>query len=133
MDEGGVATVGELHAGLVQVYLSDTPERCSGWVVGTVDLTAKDGEIETVVEPQVPVVLRLWIDGVAALPDEAVAYMGDDVNDVPLLRKVGLSACPADAHPSVPGEVHFVTRSPGGRGAVRELCDLILRAKAQSR
>jgi 3-deoxy-D-manno-octulosonate 8-phosphate phosphatase (KDO 8-P phosphatase) len=67
------------------------------------------------------------------VPDEEVAYMGDDVNDVPLLRKVGLSACPADAHPSVPGEVHFVARSPGGRGAVRELCDLILRAKAQSR
>jgi 3-deoxy-D-manno-octulosonate 8-phosphate phosphatase (KDO 8-P phosphatase) len=74
------------------------------------------------------------LDGYAQLghlgvPDEQVAYMGDDVNDVPLLRKVGLAACPADAHPSVPGEVHFVARSPGGRGAVRELCDLILRAK----
>jgi 3-deoxy-D-manno-octulosonate 8-phosphate phosphatase (KDO 8-P phosphatase) len=63
------------------------------------------------------------------VPDEEVAYMGDDVNDVPLLRRVGLSACPADAHPSVPGEVHFVSRAAGGRGAVRELCDLILRAK----
>lgn len=63
------------------------------------------------------------------VPDAEVAYMGDDVNDVPLLRKVGLSACPADAHPNVKGEVHFVARSPGGRGAVRELCDLILRAK----
>jgi 3-deoxy-D-manno-octulosonate 8-phosphate phosphatase (KDO 8-P phosphatase) len=63
------------------------------------------------------------------VPDEEVAYMGDDVNDVPLLRRVGLSACPADAHPDVPPQVHFVTRSPGGRGAVRELCDLLLRAK----
>jgi 3-deoxy-D-manno-octulosonate 8-phosphate phosphatase (KDO 8-P phosphatase) len=67
------------------------------------------------------------------VPDDEVAYMGDDVNDVPLLRKVGLAACPADAHPSVPGEVHFVARSPGGRGAVRELCDLILRAKGVAR
>lgn len=63
--------------------------------------------------------------------DEEVAYMGDDVNDVPLLRKVGLSACPADAHPEVKEIVHFVARSPGGRGAVRELCDLVLRAKGK--
>ncbi|HEY6003751.1 MAG TPA: HAD hydrolase family protein [Anaeromyxobacter sp.] len=64
------------------------------------------------------------------IPDEEVAYMGDDVNDIPLLRKVGLSACPADARPEVKEIVDFVARSPGGRGAVRELCDLVLRAKA---
>jgi 3-deoxy-D-manno-octulosonate 8-phosphate phosphatase (KDO 8-P phosphatase) len=63
------------------------------------------------------------------IPDDEVAYMGDDVNDVPLLRRVGLSACPADAVPEARDAVHFVTRSPGGRGAVRELCELILRAK----
>jgi len=63
------------------------------------------------------------------VPDEEVAYMGDDVNDLPLLRKVGLSACPADARPEVREAVHFVARSPGGRGAVREVCDLLLRAK----
>jgi 3-deoxy-D-manno-octulosonate 8-phosphate phosphatase (KDO 8-P phosphatase) len=78
------------------------------------------------------------LDGYARLahlgiPDAEVAYMGDDVNDVPLLRRVGLSACPADAHPDVRGEVHLVAASPGGRGAVRELCDLILRAKARVR
>ncbi len=61
--------------------------------------------------------------------DEEVAYMGDDVNDVPLLRRVGLSAAPADAYPDVLGAVRFVSRFPGGRGAVRELCDLILAAK----
>jgi 3-deoxy-D-manno-octulosonate 8-phosphate phosphatase (KDO 8-P phosphatase) len=65
------------------------------------------------------------------IADEEVAYMGDDVNDVPLLRKVGLSACPADARPEVKEIVHFVARSPGGRGAVRELCDLVLRAKGK--
>jgi 3-deoxy-D-manno-octulosonate 8-phosphate phosphatase (KDO 8-P phosphatase) len=63
------------------------------------------------------------------VPDEEVAYMGDDVNDVPLLRRVGLAACPADARPEVREVAHFVARSPGGRGAVRELCDLVLRAK----
>lgn len=65
------------------------------------------------------------------LADEEVAYMGDDVNDIPLLRKVGLSACPADARPEVKEIVHFVARSPGGRGAVRELCDLVLGAKGR--
>jgi 3-deoxy-D-manno-octulosonate 8-phosphate phosphatase (KDO 8-P phosphatase) len=66
------------------------------------------------------------------LADDEVAYMGDDVNDVPLLRKVGLAACPADAHPAVREAVHFVARSPGGRGAVRELCELVLRAKGHA-
>jgi 3-deoxy-D-manno-octulosonate 8-phosphate phosphatase (KDO 8-P phosphatase) len=66
------------------------------------------------------------------VPDEEVAYMGDDVNDVALLRKVGLSACPADARPEVREAVHLVARAPGGRGAVRELCDLLLRAKGVS-
>ena len=65
------------------------------------------------------------------IADDEVAYMGDDVNDVALLRKVGLSACPADARPEVRDAVHFVARSPGGRGAVRELCDLILSARAR--
>jgi 3-deoxy-D-manno-octulosonate 8-phosphate phosphatase (KDO 8-P phosphatase) len=69
---------------------------------------------------------RLGHLGVA---DDEVAYMGDDVNDLPLLRKVGLSACPADAVAEVREAVHFVASSPGGRGAVRELCDLIRRAK----
>jgi 3-deoxy-D-manno-octulosonate 8-phosphate phosphatase (KDO 8-P phosphatase) len=63
------------------------------------------------------------------VPDDEVAYMGDDVNDVPLLRRVGLAACPADACEEARGAAHFVARSPGGRGAVRELCDLVLRAK----
>jgi len=64
-----------------------------------------------------------------AIPDDEVAYMGDDVNDLGLLARVGLSACPADAHPEVRAAVHFVASAPGGRGAVRELCELILRAK----
>jgi 3-deoxy-D-manno-octulosonate 8-phosphate phosphatase (KDO 8-P phosphatase) len=63
------------------------------------------------------------------LGDDEVAYMGDDVNDLPLLRRVGLSAAPADARPEVLAGVHFVSRQPGGRGAVRELCELVLRAK----
>ncbi len=63
------------------------------------------------------------------VPDDEVAYMGDDVNDLPLLRRVGLSAAPADAMPAVRAAVHFVARAPGGRGAVRELCDLLAAAR----
>jgi 3-deoxy-D-manno-octulosonate 8-phosphate phosphatase (KDO 8-P phosphatase) len=70
--------------------------------------------------------------GHLGIPDAEVAYMGDDVNDLGLLARVGLSSCPADAHPDVRAAVHFVATSPGGRGAVRELCDLILRAKGLS-
>jgi 3-deoxy-D-manno-octulosonate 8-phosphate phosphatase (KDO 8-P phosphatase) len=55
-----------------------------------------------------------------------VAYIGDDVNDLPALAIAGLSAAPADAHPSVRQSVHRVLAHCGGRGAVRELVDAIL-------
>jgi 3-deoxy-D-manno-octulosonate 8-phosphate phosphatase (KDO 8-P phosphatase) len=67
--------------------------------------------------------------GHLGIADEEVAFMGDDVNDLPLLRRVGLASCPADAAAEVRQAVHFVTAARGGRGAVRELCDLIRRAK----
>lgn len=56
------------------------------------------------------------------------AYMGDDVFDLPPLTLAGLSAAPADAHPEVRAQVHWTSSRPGGRGAVRELVDLILAA-----
>lgn len=55
-----------------------------------------------------------------------VAFMGDDVNDLPALRQCGLSACPADAVEEVREAVHFVSARSGGHGAVRELIDFIL-------
>ena len=65
------------------------------------------------------------------LTDEAVAYVGDDLNDLPLLGRAGLSAAPADAHPEVRARVAFVTTQAGGRGAVREVIDLILKAQGR--
>lgn len=61
------------------------------------------------------------------LGEEEVAYMGDDVVDLPILRRVGFAATVADAVPEVPPLVHYVTEKKGGRGAVREVCDLILK------
>jgi 3-deoxy-D-manno-octulosonate 8-phosphate phosphatase (KDO 8-P phosphatase) len=55
-----------------------------------------------------------------------VAFIGNDVNDLEALAWVGFSATPADAHPSVRARVHYVARAPGGRGAVREILDLLL-------
>lgn len=63
------------------------------------------------------------------LEDHQIAYMGDDVIDVPVLRRVGFSAAPADALPDVAALVDYVARCEGGRGAVRELCDLLLKAR----
>jgi len=61
------------------------------------------------------------------LSAQEIAYMGDDWLDLPLLIRVGLSAAPADAVAEVRESVHYVTASPGGRGAVREICDLLLK------
>lgn len=58
-----------------------------------------------------------------------VCFIGDDEFDLPLLRKVGFSAAPADAMKRVRSEVDYVTKADGGRGAVREVIDLILEAK----
>jgi 3-deoxy-D-manno-octulosonate 8-phosphate phosphatase (KDO 8-P phosphatase) len=63
------------------------------------------------------------------LEEEQVACMGDDLPDLPLLLRRGLSAAPADAHVEVRSRVDYVTRARGGQGAVRELVDLILSAK----
>ncbi len=58
-------------------------------------------------------------------------YMGDDVVDLPILRACGFSATVADAHGEVLGRVDYVASKSGGRGAVREVCDLILRAQGK--
>ncbi|PID44701.1 MAG: 3-deoxy-D-manno-octulosonate 8-phosphate phosphatase [Proteobacteria bacterium] len=60
-----------------------------------------------------------------------VCYMGDDWIDLPLLTKVGLAACPANSVPEVKEACHFITGRPGGYGAVREVCTLILKAKGE--
>jgi 3-deoxy-D-manno-octulosonate 8-phosphate phosphatase (KDO 8-P phosphatase) len=60
---------------------------------------------------------------------DEVAYMGDDLFDLPVLEKVGLSAAPLTARPEVKRKVDYIASAPGGKGAVRELIDLILKAK----
>ncbi|WP_277058097.1 HAD family hydrolase [Trichlorobacter lovleyi] len=63
------------------------------------------------------------------LADHQIAYMGDDVIDVPVMRRVGFSAAPADALPEVLKVADYVACARGGWGAVRELCDLLLKGR----
>ncbi len=65
------------------------------------------------------------------LTDEAIAYIGDDLNDLPLLTRAGLSVAPADAADEVKARVAYVTARAGGRGAVREAIELILKAQGR--
>lgn len=57
-----------------------------------------------------------------------VAYMGDDLADLPVFPYAGLAVAPANVHPWVRDRVHWITMKSGGEGAARELCDLILEA-----
>jgi 3-deoxy-D-manno-octulosonate 8-phosphate phosphatase (KDO 8-P phosphatase) len=59
----------------------------------------------------------------SSIPLDEIAFMGDDVNDLPALALAGFSAAPADAHHSVRSVVKLVTTHPGGNGAVREMLD----------
>jgi 3-deoxy-D-manno-octulosonate 8-phosphate phosphatase (KDO 8-P phosphatase) len=61
---------------------------------------------------------------------DAAAFMGDDLPDLPLLRAVGLSLAPADAVPAVRRVAHWVSRRPGGAGAVRDAIEWLLHSRA---
>jgi 3-deoxy-D-manno-octulosonate 8-phosphate phosphatase (KDO 8-P phosphatase) len=63
------------------------------------------------------------------LSPHQVCYVGDDLPDLPPLRHCGLAVAVADAAAEVRAETHFVTRNPGGRAAVREVVELILRCQ----
>ena len=67
--------------------------------------------------------------GELALEPEQAAYVGDDVVDLPVMRRAGLAIAVADAHPMVREHAHWCTHSVGGRGAVREVCELIMTAQ----
>ena len=58
-----------------------------------------------------------------------ICYIGDDVNDIELMKKIGLSACPADANYIVKKESDVILKTQGGKGALREVVDLIMSVK----
>ena len=73
-------------------------------------------------------VLELISEQTGLLAEE-IAFVGDDLPDLPLMRKVGFSIAVADAHKTVIENVDMVTSAKGGAGAVREVCEAILKAQ----
>lgn len=67
----------------------------------------------------------------AQLDASEVAYIGDDVTDIPIMQRVGLAVAVADAEEETKRAAHFVTERTGGNGAVREVTDLILKAQGK--
>lgn len=63
--------------------------------------------------------------------EEEVAYMGDDLADIPVFKQAGLAATVSDTFDYIKKEVHYITKLKGGRGAVRELIDFILQKQNQ--
>jgi YrbI family 3-deoxy-D-manno-octulosonate 8-phosphate phosphatase len=95
-----------------------------------VDIRAAEVGVETVVQgvaDKLPAFRQLL--AATALRPEQVCYIGDDLPDLPVLRRSGLAVAVADACPEVREAAHHVTRACGGRGAVRETIELILRSQ----
>jgi len=65
----------------------------------------------------------------AGVPDSAVAYIGDDLPDIPIMRRAGLAIAVGDAVPEVKDAAHYTTRALAGHGAVRETVELVLKSK----
>ncbi|HYP45057.1 MAG TPA: acylneuraminate cytidylyltransferase [Propionibacteriaceae bacterium] len=87
-------------------------------------------EVLQAVDDKAPAVLA-WLAAHQIAPERA-AYVGNDVNDLPAMRVVGWPVAVADARPEVLAAARLRLTRPGGRGAVRELCDLVVAARAPS-
>ena len=105
-----------------------------GWISarpsGATTERAKDLKVDFLRQspaPKVEVIGELLAE--LDIPWDDVCYVGDDIIDLGALRRAGFSAAPADARPEVLERVHHVCSHPGGRGAVREVVELILRAR----
>lgn len=112
----------------------------AGLLVGLLSGRASDATLRRAAELRISIVVQGETDKRAAyerlltahgLRDDEVAYMGDDLLDLPVLARAGLSAAPADACEDVRQRVHWVSRYDGGRGAARELIEVILRAQGR--
>jgi 3-deoxy-D-manno-octulosonate 8-phosphate phosphatase (KDO 8-P phosphatase) len=119
----GIAIVWARNAGLKVGFLSartsaTTPHRAAQLGVTLVKqgVTSKVAAYEQILADE-------------GLSDADVAFMGDDIVDLAVLSRVGLSAAPADAVEDVKRRVHFVSRANGGAGAARELVETVLRAQ----
>jgi 3-deoxy-D-manno-octulosonate 8-phosphate phosphatase (KDO 8-P phosphatase) len=146
-DVDGVCTDGRLyygpagealHAFFARDGLGIVMARQAGLVLAAISGRRSASVHARLSELKVPHILQGIDDKAAALSAllescgaswDETAFVGDDVNDLPCLTRVGLSFAVADAVPSVAAQVHLVTRSGGGRGGLREALDLVLHAQ----
>lgn len=104
----------------------------SGRNARAVDQRAREAGIQFVYQGRMEKV-GAYLDALrrAEVKDEEVAYIGDDLPDLPLMVRVGLSVAVADAAPEVRQAAHYVTRARGGDGAAREVVELILKSQGK--
>lgn len=110
-------------AGHRAAILSGRSARC-------VDRRAAELGIHPVIQgtPRKAEPFRKLLQDLNVAPNQ-VCYIGDDLPDLPALLSAGFAACPADAVPEVRAAVHYVAQAPGGRGAVREIIETILKSQ----
>ena len=104
----------------------------TGRTSGAVSQRAKELGVQHVrqgARDKVPVYEELL--AAMGVTDAEVCYVGDDLPDVPVMRRAGYSAAPADAREEVRAAASYVTHAPGGRGAVREVIERILKAQGK--
>lgn len=76
---------------------------------------------------KIPILQEILAD--CKITPEEVAYIGDDLTDIVVMRRVGFAIATGNARPEVKKAAHYVTEAVGGQGAVREVCELILKAQ----
>lgn len=101
----------------------------SGRVSAATDARAKQVGMKYVYQGHIEKVPILdEIRAAAGVQPDEIAYCGDDLTDIVVMRRVGLAIAPANARPEVKRAAHHVTQGSGGAGAIREVCELLLEA-----
>ena len=121
----GTGIIWAQRAGLTVGLLSARTSAATGQRAAQLGITLVHQGVASKLESYEQIVDSLLLD------DEQVAYMGDDVLDLPVLVRVGLATAPADAVEDVRSRVHWVSTAKGGQGAARDLIEVILRAKGR--